>query len=233
MPSPVDICNAALSHIGDVAQVSSIAPPDGSVQAGYCAIYYPIALASILELGSFNFATKRATLASVPNPSSTWLYAYGVPSDMVDAISIIDSAALDDYSQNYAMMEGTQDWANGGPIPNSGYENPADNSYAPQPFVLEIDDNGDQIILTNEASAVLRYTSEVTDSTKFSATFVLALSYLLASLLAGPIIKGDAGTTKSAAMYKLFQTWMPQSQASDAAQRRVHLRQSVPWMARR
>ena len=33
MASNVDICNLALSLIGDVAKVSSITPPDGSVQS--------------------------------------------------------------------------------------------------------------------------------------------------------------------------------------------------------
>ena len=33
MASDVDVCNLALSHIGDTANVASINPPDGSVQS--------------------------------------------------------------------------------------------------------------------------------------------------------------------------------------------------------
>lgn len=57
-----------------------------------------------------------------------------------------------------------------------------------EPFDVEGD-----IIFANKAEAVLMYTRPVTDSTKFSGTFTVALSYLLASHLAGPIIKGDEG----------------------------------------
>ena len=72
MPSAVDICNTALSHIGDSANVSSIDPPDGSVQASYCKTFYPIALSSLLEMATWGFSTKRVALAAVDNPSSTW-----------------------------------------------------------------------------------------------------------------------------------------------------------------
>lgn len=57
-----------------------------------------------------------------------------------------------------------------------------------EPFDVEGD-----TILTNKAEAVLVYTQPVSDSTKFSGNFTVALSYLLASHLAGPIIKGDEG----------------------------------------
>ena len=33
MASEVDICNLALAHLGDAATVSSINPPEGSIQA--------------------------------------------------------------------------------------------------------------------------------------------------------------------------------------------------------
>ena len=40
MASDVDICNMALSHLGARAQISAIVPPDGSVEAGYCARFH-------------------------------------------------------------------------------------------------------------------------------------------------------------------------------------------------
>ena len=50
-----------------------------------------------------------------------------------------------------------------------------------------------EVILTNEPDAVLLYVQDVTDSTRFPASFISSLSYLLASYLAGPIIKGNDG----------------------------------------
>ena len=47
MASDVDICNEALSHLGDSATVSSINPPEGSAQAEHCARFYPTTLATL------------------------------------------------------------------------------------------------------------------------------------------------------------------------------------------
>src|ERR1039458_7940047 len=101
MASVVDICNAALSHIGDSANVTSIDPPDGSSQAGYCATFYPIALSAILEMASWGFATVRSALAPATNPSNTWRFAYAYPAELVKLISILPKCALDDYSANF------------------------------------------------------------------------------------------------------------------------------------
>ncbi len=234
MLSAVAICNVALSHIGDSANVVSIDPPEGSAQAGYCATFYPLALASLLEMSTWDFATVRQALAAVTNPSSTWLYAYAYPAGAINVISVLPSDALDDYSQNFATAGSPVPFAVGGPpLPDFSYANPADYSYTPQPYQLEQDGEGNQIVLTNCDSAVLRYTIDVTDSSKFSPLFVMALSYLLASMLAGPIIKGDAGATMSATMLKMCQAFKIQATASDANQRRIVAQQSVPWMAGR
>src|SRR5437763_2049688 len=128
MASVVDICNTALSHIGDQSNVTSIDPPDGSTQAGYCAAFYPLALSALLEMANWDFATVRSTLAPVANPSSTWLYAYAYPAQIVDVISLLPSDALDDYSQNFATLGTTADFAMGGPaLPD--FVNHADNFY--------------------------------------------------------------------------------------------------------
>ena len=51
----------------------------------------------------------------------------------------------------------------------------------------------DSVIFTNEANATLVYTRDVTDTTRWSPEFVSAMSWMLASYLAGPIIKGNEG----------------------------------------
>jgi hypothetical protein len=230
MPSVVTICNAALSHIGDSAAVSSVFPPDGSAQAEYCNKFYPLALKALLEMSNWGFATVRATLAeAATNPSSTWKYAYAYPNQVVKVIAVLWPDALDDYSENLGQVTPWVQFPN--PEPN--YSNPAANFYAPQPYVVEQDGEGNPIILTNVANAVARYTTMIEDPNKFSGLFVLALTYMLASLLAGPIIKGDAGSAKCAEMLKTCEAFLAQAKSSDADQRKTEVRQSVPWMARR
>jgi hypothetical protein len=81
MASVVDICNLALSHLGNKASVVSISPPDGSVEADYCSRFYAIARDEATEMGDWAFARTRAALVQTSNPSTTWQYAYALPSD--------------------------------------------------------------------------------------------------------------------------------------------------------
>jgi hypothetical protein len=82
-------------------------------------------------------------------------------------------------------------------LPESGDEN------APQTYMQGTDDSGGRVIWTNTENAIALYTHAITDTTKFSGLFTTALSYLLASYLAGPITR-DAGTKKS--MYQAYMT---------------------------
>lgn len=169
MASVVQICNMALSHIGADARVASISPPDGSVEAGHCADFYDLARTELLEPGTWAFALKRVLLAEVENPSSSWVYAYAKPADCQRVLRILrPDIAVNVFNQD-ALALRTDDRASA-------------------PFDVE-----GEVILTNAPDAVLLYVRDVTDSTKFPASFTSALSYLLASYLAGPIVKGNEG----------------------------------------
>jgi hypothetical protein len=227
MASDVDICNAALSHIGDTANVTSINPPDGSTQAGYCSTFFPLALSAILEMAEWGFATVRSRTAPVTNPSTSWRFAYAYPANVVKMIAVLPQCALDDYSANFGEQD--REWDS--PLPD--FANPAENFYMPQPYAVEQDLLGNRIILTNECNPVFRYTIQVSDPTQFSPLFVIALSYLLASMLAGPIIKGEEGAQVSATMMTKFEAYQGQAASSDANQRRIIVQQRVSWMAGR
>lgn len=224
MASEVDICNLALSHLGDVASIASIDPPEGSAQASHCARFYPIARDALLELHTWAFATTRATLALVSTyPSSTWKYGYATPNDVVNYIAVLDPQAADDYSVG-VQMAGVGPYSN--PVVGAGV-------YTPQPFEVETQPGGDDMLLTNQANAVLRYTRVITDTTKFSPLFVTSLSHYLASMLAGPVLKGEEGRRVAAEQMKLAMSWQQQAEGSDAAQRVVKPAQGAPWMVNR
>ena len=220
MASEVDISNLALALLGDAATVSSLTPPEGSAQASHCARFYPIARDALLEMSTWGFSTTRVQLAAVANNFSQWAYAYQAPSDMVNTIAVLPVDAADDYSARFVT----------GYTP-FGTSNSGVGVYEPQPYALEYDpDLGVEVILTNQDSAVLRYTRTVTDTTLFSPTFVATLSYFLASYLAGPLIKGDAGMAVSAAMNKKAMEMLTISRPSDANQGMVRAAQSTPWI---
>lgn len=174
MASPIDICNTALSLLGADTIVASIAPPDGSVEAGHCARFYPLARRQMIDLGEWAFTKTRIALAEVDNDSESWAYAYSLPTGCINAKRILmPNAAVNDLVLSDPFT--------------STYVTTVDES-AGAPF--EVDG---EVIRTNEAEAVLIYTVDVEDTSKFPASFVMALSTLLAAYLAGPIIKGTAG----------------------------------------
>lgn len=219
MASDIDICNLALGHLGDTANVSSIDPPEGSAQAEHCARFYPIARDALLEVHTWGFATRRISLALLTSGWPEWNYAYAQPADALNILEVMPPDATDDYSQPLDQ----------GVFPTSSVA----GKYVPQPFSCETDSLGRQVIYTDQVNAVLRYTSNDVDPAKFSPTFTMALSYQLASMLAGPIIKGDAGAAAAKDCLQKAQLWLSKATASDANQRKINPVQNVPWVSGR
>jgi hypothetical protein len=179
--SEVDICNLALSHLGDEAEVVAIAPPDGSIQSALCGRFYPIARNALLELHPWTFATKRVAVSEVDNPSEDdWGFCYALPSTCIRPLSVL----LPGMPERFL---GT------------------DSDLGTHPYVVEAGEDGDLVMYTNVETAVLRYIDLVTDTTKYTPGFVLCLSRLLASFLAGPIVKGEKGIAVSQAQLKWFE----------------------------
>ncbi len=109
----------------------------------------------------------------------------------------------------------------------------ASNDDETQPYEAESAANGAAIILTNQEDASLRFVARVTDTTKFSPLFVDALAWLLASYLAGPVLKGDAGAAAAKSSYQHFLVALSQAKTSDANQRKVRPEHTPAWIAGR
>lgn len=197
MASVVDTCNTALSHVGARAQISSISPPDGSVEAGYCARFYPIARREMIEAHSWGFSKTRITLAEVTNPSTIWTYAYALPADCLKPVRVL------------ALTTANVLW------PQSLWVDNTLTSVVDENEGREFDiENG--VILTHEPEAVLLYRRDVTDTAKFSPLFGSALSMLLASYLAGAIVKDAVGIKMGDALRSRAFGMLGKAAASDA-----------------
>ena len=184
--SDVSICNLALSHLGDTGIVTAISPPDGSVQAARCAVFYPHVRSVVLEARDWSFAMLRTTVADLNDPTGSWLYRYALPSDCVRISKV--------------LPEGVGD------------------SEPSEPFVKEILADGAVTLLTDVENATVLYVRSITDTTKFSAMFTDCFGWLLASYLAGPIIKGKAGTAFGEYCLKRYATMLSAAATSDSAQ---------------
>lgn len=164
MASQVEICRLALGHIADAARVNSIDPPDNSVQAQHCATFYPIARDELLEMHDWSFATKRHALE----------------------LSLVE---FEDGEWAYAYSL-PSDYIRALKVCPPG----APRDFPGQPFKIESDVTElDTLLLTNVAEAVLHYIYREEETGRYSPTFVSALSLLLGSYLAGPILKGRIG----------------------------------------
>lgn len=100
-------------------------------------------------------------------------------------------------------------------------------------YEAETDGNGMPIILTNQENASLRYIAHVTDTTVFSPLFAMALSWHLASMLAGPLLKGEAGAAEAKRCTAVMSGYLAQATLSDSSQRRIKPEQNVGWINNR
>lgn len=197
MASEVDICNTALSHLGSDAQISSISPPDGSREAGYCKRFYPLARKEMIEQHNWSFALKRQRLAQVTNNSIGWLYAYALPGDCLKPVRVI-TAQL--YANIFQAPES---------YPAPIYASFDDSAQAP--YTVE-----DNVLYSNEPEAVLLYKRDVVDTSRFTPMFVNALSYMLASYIAGPIIRGKDGSSTAQGLRELARSIGSQAAISNS-----------------
>ncbi len=222
MATEVDICNLALAHLGDDATIASLNPPEGSAQAEKAARFYPIARNSLLEMHTWNFASKRGNIALTTNTLDQWDYAYVAPADMMSPIAIISPTAQNDYATRMSAGDTP------GGITSNYAPTIVAGQYTPQQFSLEGD-----LIYTNQENAMLRYQAFITDPSLFSPLFVVTLSWHLASMLAGPVIKGDQGAAEAKRSSQMMISYLTSAKQQDNLYRDITVEHIVPWTSGR
>jgi hypothetical protein len=191
MASEVDIANLALANLGEDASVSSFSPPDGSPQAEHCARFYPIARDACLEAHAWKFA-KRTLQLDAP----------------------LDDT-VDGFGFAYALPS---DCLRVIGIYPEGFRSDISTRYT---FETETAASGARILLTDVESPYLIYVRQIVDPSKFSPTFLTALSYLLASMLAGPVLKGESGQTANKYWLAVWRAYIGTAATLDASNQRV------------
>jgi len=186
MTSEVSVCNLALSHLGDEATVSSIDPPEGSEQAERCAMFYPIARNTVLESHAWGCATTRKPLVELSGVEPPDSWAYAYAYPNGCLRPLV------------LLMPGASDDDDG------------------KDFVVEETEDGTRVIYTNVEDADLRYIFLQDDTTRYSALMVNAIARLLASYLAGPVIKGTEGMKVSQGQLEFYEKVdLPKAKAAD------------------
>lgn len=202
MPSTaVDIVNLALARLGDEANVASISPPEGSAQATHAARFYPIARDTLLEMHPWKFATRRAQPALRSDLSFTSWQF--IYQEPANLIRVLS-------------------------VLPSGYTRDDQPSVE---FATESDANGLGLILTNDEDVTIRGIYRVNSTALFTPLFTEALSWLLASYLAGPLIKGDTGAAEGVRCYQAFLAMFARATGSSAGQMKLRQPHMPEWMA--
>jgi hypothetical protein len=165
----------ALAHIADAARINSISPPDQTIQAQHCATFYPQARDECLEAYAWPFARKMAPLAASLVTAPDGEWAY-VYTVPSDLISVLRVVP-----------------------PGAFKDHPGED------YDLRSDEDGlDLLIFTNCANANLHYLYREEQTGRYTPLFIGALSYLLGSYLAGPILKGRVGMQVKQALYAAY-----------------------------
>lgn len=87
MASVIEICNRALSNIGNSRSINSL--DEASKEAGQCSLHFDACRDAALADFDWNFATKRVALADTNNPPPDWQYAYQYPTDCMRITEIM------------------------------------------------------------------------------------------------------------------------------------------------
>lgn len=220
--SELTIWNLGLARVGGDANVS--APNEQSREAELCRQFYAVARDSLLELHDWNFATTRAFLALSSSPSTwaRWQFSYAAPANALRVFQVGTEDVIEAYEHTNDALRiplSTAPW----------HAQEADQ------FLREVAPDGTPLIYSNVPDAVARYTILVTDTGRFSPLFKDTLGWLLASYLAGPLLKGETGRAESQRLYGIALAMMGKGAASDANQRRetdYRETHTAPWMRR-
>jgi hypothetical protein len=204
----LDICNLALAHIGESAAVQSISPPDGSAQSLLCVQFYNRAVDELLEMHAWSFATARVALTTTPsNEVDGWGYSYVYPPSVLKTLQVIPEGMKDRYVDQ--------------------------TTREPYEYTIEQNAAGSMVLYTDVEEAELRYTKFVYTPGYYPPLFITSLSWMLASKLAGPILKGDVGAAEAKRCLQMVQFYIGKAAASDANQRRTDTSHTAPWISGR
>lgn len=182
--TPVDISNLALSYVGDRATLASL--DEDSYQAEVCKRSFPLARDMMLASHDWPFNVRRASLAQMADPPPFgWSYAFAFPEDCLHLTGLYAPGVRHDQLRAHDAQYPPA----GGPLalPTASAVEYAIGEVVQAGFGLQ------RAVFANIASPVARYRARVEDTALFTPEAAEALSWLLASFIAGPLVRGAEG----------------------------------------
>lgn len=200
MASEVEICNLALSNIR-AGSINSLT--ESSLQAQQCNLKYSFLRDRCLAELPWVFNRKIEALAVLTTDVFNWAYAYQYPVNalkihrLVGAYEQLSNVDADVVSRLLdSQLLPLKDLRNQVP-----YE------------VFNFSDN--KVIGANEAELRVDYSAKITDPNLFSPDFIMALSHLLSSELAIPLVGGELGRQLRSDSLQIYKEYLSTAMAND------------------
>ena len=205
MATEIQICNAAISLLGESASITSVDPADGSENAGLCQMWLPMAKRQLFEEADWGFAQRRLRLseladidAEIYGPDA---HCYGVPADavrIIDVYKMFDEKASAGFPEEVEQREWPDDLM---PARWRIEHNPS---------------NSARMIICNVEKAICRYTAFIDETELYPQWFVNPLILLLASLLSGAIKRTSSASTEAQNLLKQYAQAVSLAKSIDA-----------------
>ncbi len=217
----VEAAIEALQLLGETPNVPSLDVPT-TTHARVAAPIMREARRFVLQAHQWSFATKRAAGLEIVSASSAWQYAYGVPADLLKPLLALDPEAASDMQVVETMLRRLAVGLRASDVTNA--------KVAPADYSLETED-GFRVLRTNQANAVLVYTSATVELRNWAPMARKALIYHAAHQLAGVLLKGKTGAAVSQQLLQMSLGLIAQARADDAQfGRDVTPPPSCPWL---
>jgi hypothetical protein len=177
MASVIDICNMALSRIGNSQRINAL--DEASIQAEQCSLFYELARDFVLRDYAWNFARAYASLAQVADTNDPgYPYAYAIPTDCLKIRQIVNNVFPAWYGSPF-------------------------NDCLQRPNVQAIPYRvSGQVLATSITPVTLEYTQQVTNPELFDPMFVSALAWRLGAHIAPALAKDQNIAQGCEAMYR-------------------------------
>lgn len=202
MASQVDIYNLALTHLDISQTVQSV--NDNTASAGACNRYYDFARKKVLEGAYWDFATKCAALALLLDQNTFsqpyqikepgWRYIYTRPNDCLRSLAVTTQFGLrTNPFMSYWWRAGAMDCtaASWGPF-RPPWRESLDQVNTPTGQSVDI--------LSDQDSAWLVYTTDVTNVNMMPFAFQDCLAWSLAEYIAGPLSASQSSKDRAIKM---------------------------------
>lgn len=199
MADEVEICNLALSNIraGSINNLN-----EASLQAQICKLKYSFMRDRCLKDSMWNFNRTIAPLASVDVDIFNWAYSYKYPVNCLKIHRIIPE--YEEVTQDADVVSRLIDTQL---LPITSCRRQI--SYE----VFNFDSV--KVIGCNEDNLRIDYALKITDPNLFSDDFILALSHLLSSEIAIPIVGVEKGSGLRSDSLQLYSEYINTASADD------------------